>query len=286
MGKHTEKESGKDEEKTPVGDFFPSAKFDEFGDISFTGEIVRLDTFANQLRAHPESVGHIIVYAGRLAQIAAAATRAKRAKMYLVKNRGIDERRITAIAGGRREELSVELFIQEPGHLAPSASPTVNAVTGNPSGSRGAPNKPAPSDTRNPATAVATSSKDVATFAVKDDLRIKIIRVVQAFDCGAVVNPMHLKNQIEGAITQAIGGAMFEAIQFGNGKILNPKFSLYRLPRFSDTPPIEVVLVNRKDIPSAGAGETPIVGLAPAVGNAIFNAAAVRLRSLPLMPKV
>lgn len=153
------------------------------------------------------------------------------------------------------------------------------------SGSDGAPNKPTASDNTKPKSASLTNSRDAATFAIKDDLRIKIVRVVQAFDCGAVVNPMHLKNQIEGAITQAIGGAMFEAIQFANGQILNGKFSRYRLPRFSDTPPIEVVLVNRKDIASAGAGETPIVGLAPAIGNAIFNAAHVRLRSLPLVPK-
>src|SRR5713226_2541819 len=102
--------------------------------------------------------------------------------------------------------------------------------------------------------------------------KMRIVRVVEAFDCGAVVNPTHLKNQIEGAITMAIGGALFESIQFANGKILNPKFSSYRVPRFRDAPLIEVVLVDRKDIPSAGAGETPIVGLAPTVGNAIFNA--------------
>jgi nicotinate dehydrogenase subunit B len=115
--------------------------------------------------------------------------------------------------------------------------------------------------------------------------KVKIVRVVEAFECGAVVNPVHLQNQIEGAITMAIGGAMFEAIQFENGKILNSRFSRYRVPRFSDAPAIEVVLVDRKDLPSAGAGETPIVGLAPAVGNAIFNATGVRLRSLPLVPK-
>ena len=119
----------------------------------------------------------------------------------------------------------------------------------------------------------------------KQNPKVKIVRVVEAFDCGAVVNPSHLKNQIEGAITMAIGGALFESIQFENGKILNPHFASYRVPRFMDVPLIEVVLVDRKDIPSAGAGETPIVGLAPAVGNAIFNATAVRLRSLPLVPK-
>jgi isoquinoline 1-oxidoreductase len=121
--------------------------------------------------------------------------------------------------------------------------------------------------------------------ADKQNPKVRIVRVAEAFDCGAIVNPAHLKNQIEGAITMAIGGALFESIQFENGKILNPKFSSYRVPRFIDMPLIEVVLVDRKDIPSAGAGETPIVGLAPAVGNAIFNATGMRLRSLPLVPK-
>ena len=115
--------------------------------------------------------------------------------------------------------------------------------------------------------------------------QVRIVRVVEAFECGAVVNPLHLKNQIEGSIVQAVGGALFEAIQFANGKILNGRFADYRLPRFGDTPAIEIVLVDRKDLPSEGAGETPIVGLAPAVGNAIFNATGVRLRSLPLAPK-
>ncbi len=127
--------------------------------------------------------------------------------------------------------------------------------------------------------------KPTGKDADKQAAKVKIVRVVEAFDCGAVVNPLHLKNQIEGAITMAIGGALFESIQFENGKILNPRFSDYQVPRFKDVPSIEVVLVNRKDIPSAGAGETPIVGLAPAVGNAIFNATGVRLRSLPLAPK-
>jgi len=106
--------------------------------------------------------------------------------------------------------------------------------------------------------------------------------VVEAFDCGAVVNPDHLKNQIQGAISMAIGGALFEQIRFGDGQILNPRFSKYRVPRFSDMPEIEVVLVDRPDLPSAGAGETPIVGLAPAVANAVFHLNGTRLRSMPL----
>jgi isoquinoline 1-oxidoreductase len=115
--------------------------------------------------------------------------------------------------------------------------------------------------------------------------KVKLERIVEAFECGAIVNPKHLENQIEGAIVQGIGGALFEEIFFAHGNILNPRFSRYRVPRFNDVPPIEVVLVDRKDLPSAGAGETPIVGLAPAVGNAIFAATGKRLRSLPLAPK-
>ncbi len=112
--------------------------------------------------------------------------------------------------------------------------------------------------------------------------RVKIERVVESFECGAIVNKLHLHNQVEGAVVQAIGGALFENIQFKNGQILNGKFSKYRLPRFSDVPKIEIVLLDRKNLPSAGAGETPIVGLAPAVGNAIFDATGVRVRSMPL----
>jgi nicotinate dehydrogenase subunit B len=111
---------------------------------------------------------------------------------------------------------------------------------------------------------------------------VKIDRVVQAFECGAIVNPDQLKNQIAGGTMMGVGGALFEAIDFDNGRILNPRLSKYRVPRFSDMPEIEVVMVDRRDLPSAGAGETPIVALAPSVGNAIFDATGKRLRAMPL----
>ncbi len=115
--------------------------------------------------------------------------------------------------------------------------------------------------------------------------QLRIVRVVQAFECGKIVNPNGLLNQVEGAIVQGLGGALFEAIDFADGKILNSRFSAYRVPRFADMPTIEIVLLDRPDLPSAGAGETPIVGIAPAVGNAIFAATGVRLRSMPLAPE-
>jgi isoquinoline 1-oxidoreductase len=106
--------------------------------------------------------------------------------------------------------------------------------------------------------------------------------VVESFECGAVLNPLQLKNQIEGSIVMGIGGALIEAVQFENGRVSNAVLSKYRVPRFSDAPKIEVVLVNRKDIQAAGAGETPIVGIAPAIGNAVFRATGQRLRALPM----
>lgn len=114
--------------------------------------------------------------------------------------------------------------------------------------------------------------------------RLRVVRVIEAFECGAIVNPDGLANQVEGAVVQALGGALFERIEFAAGKIESNRFSRYRVPRFGDVPEIEVVLVDRTDIPSAGAGETPIVGPAPALANAIFDACGLRLRDLPLAP--
>jgi nicotinate dehydrogenase subunit B len=115
---------------------------------------------------------------------------------------------------------------------------------------------------------------------------VRVVRIVAAFECGAVVNPLHLKNQIEGSIVMGLGGALFEAIQFAGGEILNPAFSKYRVPRFSDVPSIEIVLVDRKDLPSAGAGECPIMAISPAIGSAIFAATGKRLRAMPMGPEL
>lgn len=114
---------------------------------------------------------------------------------------------------------------------------------------------------------------------------VKVLRAVVSFECGKIVNPEHLRNQVEGAVAMGLGGALFEQIDFADNKIITNRLSKYRLPRFADMPVIESVLLDRKDLTPAGAGETPIVGIAPAVGNAIFDASGQRLRALPLVPK-
>ncbi|MFB3902848.1 MAG: molybdopterin cofactor-binding domain-containing protein [Acidobacteriota bacterium] len=111
---------------------------------------------------------------------------------------------------------------------------------------------------------------------------IRVREVCEVFECGPILNPAGLLSQVQGCIMMALGGALFEEIQFEDGKILNGSFTAYRAPRFRDVPKIDVHLMNKTDIPSAGGGETPIIGLAPAIGNAVFAATGLRLRSMPM----
>jgi nicotinate dehydrogenase subunit B len=121
-----------------------------------------------------------------------------------------------------------------------------------------------------------------AEVSIDEDGNPVVDKVVVAYECGAIINPEHLKNQVQGAIIQGLGGALFEKIDFREGKILNASLAKYRVPRFSDTPELHVVLLNRKDIDPAGAGETPIIAIAPAIRNAILNATGKKLYTLPL----
>jgi nicotinate dehydrogenase subunit B len=114
--------------------------------------------------------------------------------------------------------------------------------------------------------------------------RVTVLRLVEAFECGAIVSPDGLRNQVEGAVIMGLGGALWEAIEFADGRILNPRLSQYRVPRFGDVPPIDVVLLDRRDLPAAGAGETPIITVAPAIAAAIQRATGTWLRALPLAP--
>ena len=111
---------------------------------------------------------------------------------------------------------------------------------------------------------------------------IKVVEVCETFECGPVQNPDNLTSQVQGCIIMGLGGALSEEIQFEDGRILNASFAGYDVPRFKDVPKIDVHLISKADIPSAGGGETPIIAVAPAIGNAVFAATGVRLRSMPM----
>jgi len=111
--------------------------------------------------------------------------------------------------------------------------------------------------------------------------RVKLQRMVVAFDCGAALNPDNLRNQITGATIMGMGGALFEELRYDGVKVLNNRFSSYRVPRFSDVPSIEVILIDRRDVVAAGAGESPITVVAPAIGAALRRATGKWFRALP-----
>jgi len=110
----------------------------------------------------------------------------------------------------------------------------------------------------------------------------RLIEVVQAFECGAILNPANLRSQVEGAIMMGVGPALREEILFKDGKLTNARFATYRVPRFRDVPKLDEILLDRKDLESAGAGETPIIVIAPAIANAVFDATGKRVHSMPI----
>jgi isoquinoline 1-oxidoreductase len=111
---------------------------------------------------------------------------------------------------------------------------------------------------------------------------IRVVSVTTSYDCGAIQNPDNLRSQVVGCLMMGLGGALFEEIAFKDGVITNGRFSDYRVPRMSDLPQLDIELLDRKDQPSVGAGETPIIAIAPAIANAVAQATGKRLRSLPM----
>jgi len=135
--------------------------------------------------------------------------------------------------------------------------------------------------------ACGTEKNSVVTACVEITIdrkqrRLKVNEVCEAFECGPIQNPANLLSQVQGCIIMGMGGALSEEIEFEDGKILNANFAGYHVPRFKDVPKIDVHLVNKTDIASAGGGETPIIAIAPAIANAVFAATGVRIRSMPL----
>jgi isoquinoline 1-oxidoreductase len=113
---------------------------------------------------------------------------------------------------------------------------------------------------------------------------VRVLRVCQVFECGKVLNPANLRAQVQGCILMGLGPVLAEEVRFAGGKVLNPAFSGYRVPRFSDVPQLDVHLLDRPDLDPAGGSETPIIAVAPAVANAVYRATGRRVRNLPVRP--
>jgi isoquinoline 1-oxidoreductase len=112
--------------------------------------------------------------------------------------------------------------------------------------------------------------------------QIRVRHVCTAYECGAIMNPDNLRSQVEGAIIMGLGPALQEEMRFEGGTMENATFRRYRVPHFRDVPTLEIHLLNRPDLPSVGAGETPLIGIAPAIGNAVYHATGIRIRQMPM----
>jgi len=113
--------------------------------------------------------------------------------------------------------------------------------------------------------------------------RIAVVRVVCAHDCGLVVNPDALRNQVEGCIVQTLSRALHEEVTFDRARVTSVDWSSYPILRFPDAPAVDVILIDRRDQPLLGAGEAATAPVAAALGNAVFDATGVRLRTVPFI---
>ena len=119
----------------------------------------------------------------------------------------------------------------------------------------------------------------------KSSGRVRVKRIAVAQDMGVVVNPDGARHQMEGCITMGLGYALSEEVRFKGGRILGRSFGTYGIPRFSDVPRIETVLIDDPALPAQGGGEPPIVVMGAVIANAIHDATGIRLNRLPMTPE-
>jgi nicotinate dehydrogenase subunit B len=114
--------------------------------------------------------------------------------------------------------------------------------------------------------------------------KVAVERVVCAHDCGLVVNPDALKNQIEGSIVQSLSKMLLEEVKFDRSRVTSVDWASYPVIRFPDVPAIEIALIDRPDQPLMGAGEASLAPVGGALANAVFDATGVRLTTVPFTP--
>jgi CO/xanthine dehydrogenase Mo-binding subunit len=110
----------------------------------------------------------------------------------------------------------------------------------------------------------------------------RVHRMVVAHDCGQIINPDGVRNQIEGNVIQSLSRALKEEVQFAPAGITGLDWESYPILTFSEVPEIIIELIDRPDLPPVGAGEPATITTAPAVANAIYAACGARVRALPL----
>ena len=124
---------------------------------------------------------------------------------------------------------------------------------------------------------------EVAVDAKTGEVQVK--HVVVAQDMGVVVNPDGARQQMEGCITMGLGYALSEEVRFKDGKVLDENFDTYKIPRFSQVPEIQTILIDNPSLPAQGGGEPAIVVMGALLANAIHDAVGVPMLQLPMTPE-
>jgi CO/xanthine dehydrogenase Mo-binding subunit len=115
---------------------------------------------------------------------------------------------------------------------------------------------------------------------------VRVRRVCVAHDCGLIVNPDGVRNQIEGNVIQAISRTLKEAVRFDTTRVTSLDWNGYPILRFNEIPnAIDIELIDQPNEPSVGAGEAATSPIAPAIANAIFDATGARIRDVPFTPE-
>ena len=113
---------------------------------------------------------------------------------------------------------------------------------------------------------------------------IRVLRVACAHDCGLIINPDAVGAQVEGCILQTLSRTLFEEVTFDRSRVTSTDWASYPILTFPDVPQLDIALMNRRHERPLGAGEAAAAAVAAALGNAVFDAAGVRLRRVPLTP--
>jgi len=133
-------------------------------------------------------------------------------------------------------------------------------------------------------------SADVAEVEV--DLKTGVTRVIKicaAYDVGRIINPRLAEGQAQGGILQGMSWAVYENLLYKNGIMLNPNFTDYVMATTSDKPEYDITFIEKPyaegPYKAKGMGEVPLIGVAPAIANAVRNASGVRVKSVPILPE-
>ena len=115
--------------------------------------------------------------------------------------------------------------------------------------------------------------------------KIKVERVACAHDCGQIINPDGVRGQVEGCILQTLSRALKEEVKFDRSRVLSVDWSSYPILTFAEAPKLDIDLIDRPTEPPLGAGEAACTPVGAALANAVYDAAGIRLRTIPFTPE-